>query len=111
MRSAASCVQGTTSSTHSGRAEITSIGSGSGASSASRTVSSSAGGFDRLVHVSERLLAHRLQQRLRRVVGRHDDDARAALARAQLGQQLEPVHARHPHVEEQQVEASVRESV
>ena len=44
MRSAASCVHGTTSSTHSGRADTTSIGAGSGALSASRTVSSSAAG-------------------------------------------------------------------
>ena len=42
--SAASRVHGTTSSTHSGRAETTSIGGGSRRASASRTVSSSAGG-------------------------------------------------------------------
>ena len=84
MRSTASRVHGTTSSTHSGRAEITSIGGGSGASSASRTVSQQRRRLDRLVHVLERLFAHRLQQRLRRVVGGHDDDARPRLARAQL---------------------------
>jgi hypothetical protein len=51
-----------------------------------------------------RLLADRPQQRLRRVVGCHHDDFRAHLQLFQPIEDPEAVHARHPDVEQHQVE-------
>ena len=67
-------------------------------------------GLHRLVDVLECLLPHRLQQRLRRVVRGHDDDARPRFAITQLREQIEAVHARHPDVEQQQVEPAAYSS-
>ena len=93
MRSAASRVHGTTSSTHSGRAETTSIGGGSGASSASRTVSSSARGSTGLC-----TYLNACSRTARSIVSGVSSDVmtttRGRVLRARsFGQQLEAVHA------------------
>jgi hypothetical protein len=56
------------------------------------------------VQVLIRLPPYRLQHRLRRIVGRHDDDARPGLEAFHAVEHGEAVHARHPHVEEHEVE-------
>src|SRR3954468_5211135 len=61
--------------------------------------------LDRFVHVLECLFADRLEQRLRRFIRRHDHHSRAGLRGAQFPQHLEPVHARHPHIQKQQIES------
>ena len=49
-------------------------------------------------------LANGVQQGFGCVVCCHHDDARRRGQLLQLGQQFEPVHARHPHVEQDQIE-------
>jgi hypothetical protein len=61
-------------------------------------------GFDGLVQVLIRMPPYRLQHRLRRIVGRHDDDARPGFETFHAVEHGEAVHARHPHVEEYEIE-------
>ena len=105
MRSAISSVQGATSSSHSGFADITSIGSAA-AGCGQRLVDDVDDGVrgKRLSQVAIGLTPNGLEQRRRRVVGGHDDDERRRRQLADACQHVEPAHAREPDVQENQVE-------
>jgi hypothetical protein len=60
--------------------------------------------FHGFVHVLERLFPYGLEQCLGGIVRRHDHDARTRFPGAQLGEELDAVHPRHPHVEQKQIE-------
>jgi hypothetical protein len=59
--------------------------------------------LDGLRHIPPRLFADRPEQRFRRVVRGHHDDSRARPVLWQRGQHVQPVHLRHPHIEEHQI--------
>ena len=60
---------------------------------------------DRFLQVPERLPPHRVQQRLRRVVGRHhDDQAAAPEVRAARDEHFEPAHAGQTDIEQHQID-------
>jgi hypothetical protein len=61
-------------------------------------------GLDRFVHVLECLFPYGFEQRFRRVIRRHDHHAWTGFARAELREHIETVHARHPDVEQEQIE-------
>ncbi len=65
---------------------------------------------DRLVQIAHRLVPHRLEHRLWRVVRRHHDHPRTAFPRANPRQHIEAAHARHPHIEQQQIDGSPQRS-
>ncbi len=107
MRSAASRSQGTISSTQSGLAETTSMGRACGLGGQDVANEGHEGlRLDGLGDVPVSVLANRPEERLGRVVGRHDHDPGLRGLVAEMGQHLQAVHARHPDVEQDEVRGS-----
>ena len=104
IRSTTARSHGTSNSTQSGRADTTSIaGRHRGLGQHLVQELDERLWLDGLRHVPPRLFADRPEQRFRRVVRGHHDDSRARPFLGQRGQHVQPVHLRHPHIEEHQI--------
>ena len=110
-RSATGSAQGATSSTHSGRAEITSIGSAAAPALRQHFLHDLDDRARRegLDDEAIGLAANGLEHRRRRLVGGHDDHAGRTLDRPRAGEHLEPAHPGQPDVEQHHVGRLFRE--